>query len=325
MEYEFDKVVAVSGDDHKLAALFFDKIIPYRRFIPNDYTDYERIPLSIQPEWMNGAIYRQMDSYATFKYRMTLRVYPRKGIAVQKCIKDGHSITIILDKDWVDESQKHPMTILPHSVGTGSASANTAIYFASIYLRKRHDIISVPIFTGPSNPIQFDIDHKDGLFEVVLDKLKIINSSRAGWDQILQFKADRKSVSQLRNLRLFLHDKLSDKSSSYVSDYLDRTIDLYETALRKHGFDLLESSLSTLMDSKSLIGASSLTAAALIAGLNEVALLSGLSGAILETSKVVMKVIKSRYDLKSFKDTHELAYLFEVKRLFGKKRALQKC
>ncbi len=326
MKYEFDKVVAVSGDDHKSAALFFDKIIPYRPYVSKKADqDPWKVPSSVKPRWLTKDTYTEIIDYATMgEFLGSLRVYHKKGYAIDKRCKDGNSITIVLDKNWVEKSASLPMSIAPESEETKSWYANKEIFFASHFINQKKGIPVVPIFSRPSNCVYFEQQTcaAINIFEVLLSNIKGIDTTRAEWKQIVEFRTDKDSVRKLRNLRLFLFDNYLDKDSFYIRDSIDNKLEQYEAAIKKHGFDMIETSLSQLMESRSLVGLATLSAAAVLAGYNESALFLALGGAIVETSKLVIKVIRSRYDMTSFKNSHELAYIIWMKDEFPSRKKI---
>ena len=137
----------------------------------------------------------------------------------------------------------------------------------------------------------------------------LIDTECAEWDQILELRLDEEAHKKLINFRLFFHDTYQGKPINYIEDDINKRLDGYRLVSKKHGFDLLVASLSTLLDSKNIqsVAAGSL-AATLIGGP-----ISGLSTAVLiELGGLSLEVAKKMHSLKNYKESHELAYVIET-------------
>lgn len=149
--------------------------------------------------------------------------------------------------------------------------------------------------------------------EVALTGAKLIDSSKAHWEQIYEIRNDSNSQKALRNLRLFVYDNYKGKCSSFIQDDIEKRIDSYHSATQKHGFELVTSSISTLLDAKTV-------QASLAAGL-ATGLWGGMDVGIgvacaVELGKCTLEVSRKLYPMKSFKDNHELAFIIESSRKF---------
>lgn len=149
--------------------------------------------------------------------------------------------------------------------------------------------------------------------EVALTGAQLIDASKAHWDQIYEIRNDLNSQKALRNLRLFVYDNYKGKCPNYIQDDIEKRIDSYHSATHKHGFELITSSISTLLDAKTIQSSLAAGLATGIWGGIEVGV--GVACAI-ELGKCTLEVSKKSYPMKSYKENHELAFIIEASRKF---------
>ena len=137
----------------------------------------------------------------------------------------------------------------------------------------------------------------------------LIDTKKAEWDQILELRLDEEAHRNLINFRLFFYESYQDKSIDYIEDDINKKLYEYKQVSKKHGFDLLISSLSTLLDSKNIQSAAAGGLAATLIG----GPISGLSAAVLiELGGLSLEVAKKMHAIKNYKNSHELAYIIET-------------
>lgn len=146
---------------------------------------------------------------------------------------------------------------------------------------------------------------------ITLSQLNLIDASNAEWGQILEVRQDIHSHRKLARLRLFLHSSYAGHSFSFIEDDLCRRLDEYEAVTKKFGFKTTLSSLSMLLDAKAL---QTSVGAGLLAGLFGGPVLGFSAAAAIEIGKVAINVAEKLHELKSWRDGHELAYIFETQK-----------
>jgi hypothetical protein len=150
---------------------------------------------------------------------------------------------------------------------------------------------------------------------LVLSGLSLVDTSKASWEQIIEFRKDIDARNKLRNLRLFFHNTYEGKASSYVVDDLARRIDEYDIARKRMGFEAVTGTISALLDAKSLQAAAATGIAATFIG----GPLTGISSAVfVELGNMALTFARQRFSMKDFENSHDLAYLIEVKNNFAK-------
>ena len=152
---------------------------------------------------------------------------------------------------------------------------------------------------------------------LVASKLPLIDTSKATWDQIIEFRRSSEAKIKLRKLRLFFFENYTGKPKSFIEDDLLSRFDDYEKTRREFGFDAISSSISVLLDCQNL-------QASLVAGL-AAALFGGPSaaisaGAVVELGKFSLVMGEKRAQIRRLSDGHELAYIIAAKRHLNRQR-----
>lgn len=150
---------------------------------------------------------------------------------------------------------------------------------------------------------------------ITLNNLPSIDVESASWEQIMEFRNDGAAKEKLRRFRLFVYDNYAGKSNSYIEDDFGLRLIDCEREISKHGFEIVSSSVSVLLDSKSLQSAA-------IAGLTTSLFggpLAGLTaGCMVELGSLSVEYASRKYALKNLEQGHDLAYLIEAKKRLTK-------
>jgi len=151
---------------------------------------------------------------------------------------------------------------------------------------------------------------------LALKNVPLIDSTRAEWDQIMELRKDADAIDKIRRLRLFFFENYSGRSPDYVHDDILNRLHEYEQERKKHGFEVVSSSLATLLDAKTLQATAVASLAAAMFG----GPIAGLSaGAIVELGKVALEATTKHVQFRNLASGHDLAYLIEVQKRFGDK------
>lgn len=136
-------------------------------------------------------------------------------------------------------------------------------------------------------------------YSATLSGLKLVDPSKATWEQIVEFRKDAKSFSALRDLRILFQTDYSGRDINFISDDLAGRIERFEEARKLWGFETIQRSLSVLFDEKSAIAASFGSIATHAIGGSLLAAVSAgggiaLGGAVLGLGKVYVEQRKQR-------------------------------
>jgi hypothetical protein len=149
---------------------------------------------------------------------------------------------------------------------------------------------------------------------ITLSQLSLIDTSEAGWKQIIEVRKDFQSHRKLSRLRLFMHNNYNGRSFAYIEDDLSRRIEEYYQVTKKFGFKTASSSISMLLDSKAL---QTSVGAGLIAGLFGGSLAGLSAAATVEIGRIAINVAERRHEMKDWQAGHDLAYIFETQQRFS--------
>jgi hypothetical protein len=223
--------------------------------------------------------------------------------------------------------------ILEGEKDTKSITAHTMQYLSSIYLAENFeqklyhhaskknptlrsfltgfsDVWSSSIVL-PSDSISLFDPHDDDL-TISLLNIELVDTSKVSWDQLLEFRNDSISKCKLKNFLHFFKTNYAGKSRQYIEDDIGKRVYDYNNACNDWGFETVASTISNLLDSKSLhatIGASLFGAC-----IGEPILTNGalISGATIEIGKIAIQIAKDKHAFHKLKRDHDLAYIIEA-------------
>ena len=106
-----------------------------------------------------------------------------------------------------------------------------------------------PVFLDPS-----EYDSGPGLgwgsgpgLELCLDYIPIALDQELRWEQVLGFRRDSEAVEKLRRLRNWFSIELVAKSKEYACANIEKAIDDYNWALKKHGIQTIIGGVTTII------------------------------------------------------------------------------
>lgn len=88
---------------------------------------------------------------------------------------------------------------------------------------------------------------------VTLSNVKLANVKNIPWDQILEFRKDRRSINQFRKLKQFILENNLTKSKRRIEDEFEKRAKNYQSACTKHGIKLQESTLKLFVNAKHIV------------------------------------------------------------------------
>lgn len=150
---------------------------------------------------------------------------------------------------------------------------------------------------------------------VKLSGVKAIDVSQTRWEHILDFRQDVQSVAALKRLRKFIFDDFEGKSDDYIRDTILAKIDEHDRVVKKHGFDLIASSLETILSRDSaLVTLASICTSSFIGADWSTAMLTGAAVELGQLSLSIAKHLKTKSE---FNLSDPITYLFEAANLPG--------
>jgi len=148
-----------------------------------------------------------------------------------------------------------------------------------------------------------------------LTNLKLVDTAKLSWEQILEIRKDEDSARKLRDLRLFMVKEYSGKESDpeFIKADLVRRIEGYEATAKALGTSCKEGCLEMLFDKNSAIPVGTAAILAALQGTTDAALLAALP-LTFTIGACIIKVRNKRRELKSTLDQNPVTFICEIKR-----------
>ncbi|MBI5080165.1 MAG: hypothetical protein HZB17_02515 [Chloroflexi bacterium] len=152
-----------------------------------------------------------------------------------------------------------------------------------------------------------------------MSQLSIVDTQKLSWKQIYEVRKDTKSWERLKRFRLFFHENYSDKDIHFIEDDLQTRIADYHLACKEHGFETINGVFQKVTSSQTLIGATGTGVGAIVShqlGLPLTIPLAAISATAiaLELGSILLEVAKGKLSLGKLKETHEVAYIVDLKK-----------
>jgi hypothetical protein len=151
-------------------------------------------------------------------------------------------------------------------------------------------------------------------FEAAIGSIPVLVEKDLSWEQVLEFRKDADAKRKLRALRTWLQTGLSAKSVAEAKEQIERRVDDYEWAIKKHGLRTVIGGLTAVLDSKFLVTAVGVTG---IAGLMVGPVWGAIAGGALTISKVSVWLTERRIEKLDVQrgPNSEAALIFEARKL----------
>lgn len=287
-----ETTIAISTQDHLYAALLFDRVLPLH--------SADSVPATIRYDGaatveaaMNNIDIVALARFAQL-YKMRLNgTKPPDPVAVD---------------DWFRHQGDYEFT------------ADMFLEFQNMlafrYQKElaKVGVNSVPMFNSEASykGATLSVPGEKQAFEITLVQVPVIDTSNLTWDQVLDVRSDKDFTRKARRFRLFFAENYTGKTAAYIRDSLAERVDEYEEACKRHGVKLVLSTISELLESKSLLGSLGLATAAILTGNPIVASTAALAGAAIELGKVVVRFADQKLDIDT-KEVGEVALLVDIK------------
>jgi len=280
-------LVLSTGDDHRLAALLFDRVHPHgsAETVPPEIRAAP--PPSLETGSMMPIFRRAFELLAQTEYREALRAEIDASVSDQAEFDPS---------DW-------PVMHLAAEVATLLLLIDTRAAYAKL------GIASTAWCTYPS---ALDLVGKRGTestLQLTLTNVPVIDSTDLGWDHITEVRADPDFRHKARRFRLLLDESCAGKPASYVSDFIEQSLAEFDDACRSQGLKTIRAVVSQVLDSKSLIGVAGIAAMGALFG-SPIGIGSALvGGAALEIGKATLTVMECRAEANELRNNSPVALL----------------
>lgn len=301
---------AVCFGDLKQAALYFERVIPvcFRSMIAfGAWPDiiYLNVPEEIPGKTFVSLVFGPGPGATEWQCSTFLEKYGPFREAVEKYLTNCPPSA---DPEVYETELKH-LYLTNHSKPGLGAIRNEFFKFAA-NLGCEYSTVLLP-----SEEVTQDFEQ--AYVTVTLSGLPLIDPGHASWEQIMEIRRDPESVEKLRRLRLFVFENYTGKPRAFIEDDLFRRVDDYERVRKSLGIEAVTSTISVLLDSKTLQASA---AAGLIACLfgGPPNLILG-AASLVELGKLGIEAARKRQSIRDFEQGHELGYIISaVRRIQGK-------
>jgi hypothetical protein len=299
-----DHTAAVSFGDIKTAALYFDRVLPvgFRAIRGGPGVNFELpepVPASVVGQLVFGDAMPALRSPGGMALDYLLEHWQSFFTEAQNIMGARFPST---------NPEGHELLKEAYLANLGSQDASRSIRHAFRKLANRLGISSYSILLGDSSDTH---TLEPSYASLALNNVRLVDLTETNWKQILEFRTDQDSRKKLRRLRLLFFAEFVGKPRSFIQDDIQRRLDDYEIAAKKHGFELVNGSLSALLDANSLQAAAVASVAAAIFG----GPLAGLAaGAVVEIGRLAITVSERLLPIIELADTHELGYIITARK-----------
>jgi hypothetical protein len=294
---------AVVFEDLKQAALYFDRVLPvcFRQIRDGGGKILVEIPEVVPSKAFVDVVYGVGSADSALYPTLFFDFFDRwsefvKAVSSVRISKAGSS----KEDDYADLPQLYQSNVKLN----GSQTIRDAF---QKYSRSLGAEFSTVVTFGSSSHPEADASY----YALTLVRLPWIDADAASWEQIIELRHDIESTQKLRRLRLFFYENYASKTPAFITDDLLRRLDDYEAVRKKHGFEVLTGSLSSILTATNLTSAVGVGLAAALFG----GPIAGIgSTAIVEAGNFAIELSKKLYAVREFEKGHEFAYLIDAKK-----------
>lgn len=297
-----NKTVGIGFDEErlKMAAIFYDKVIPVIEEIQVPDTLLSEIPIDL------GQIQEVVKSD-----------HPKYSKSDTDLLKEIIIPQYFKGNKYVTETQLREVL---HTVFEESKSKRINLIILEISRQLQNkSAISIPIYNQSIllNKLleDYKANQKTSRVEIELLNAPIINSKDISWAQIAEAKKDADFNIKVKRFGVFINKNYSGKDISFISDDLAIQIEDYKNACNKHGIELINGTLKSLSSSKSMFGTMGLVMCGIIANSPEASILTGVIGGILELTNVNVTIKENNDKFNSFIKESPLSLIVELNKM----------
>ena len=288
---------AISFSDTKIAALYFDRVIPveFKNMKGTGKGVICNVPDPVDAEVLSQLIF---------------------GDDTPK-----HKVLSYLDDYWSPMiNQVRPLIKQPLPSNHPDAYKELKSLYLSNYINNKNSVRSAfqkfakSLYINSYSVLLPESMENDSFTEayscLTTSNIPLIDTENSSWEQIMELRKDSESKKKLRRLRLFFLNNYVGKTKDFIEDDLCQRLDDYENTRKKHGFDTAMSTLDILLDANTLQAAA---VAGFTTGLFGGPIVGMASGVTIELGKVLIELGKKQANISNLSAGHELGYIISAK------------
>jgi hypothetical protein len=170
---------------------------------------------------------------------------------------------------------------------------------------KKEGIHLTPIYLTPTKYDEIKIVEEQEGVEICLDFIPDVVEEKLTWEQVLEFRKDKKTKMKLDRLRRWFKTDLLKKNEEEIKNILGQKLDDYQWALKKHGIQTViggSTSIMSFISGPTLLKLLTESPLAMVSGGVAIG-----AGAIAWIGKKVIEHTEIKRD--------PIAYIYEVRKL----------
>lgn len=142
---------------------------------------------------------------------------------------------------------------------TYSKWRNKSLLYIARTLQDAFKIEIIPIFydkTEFENSLHLDSENEvmtQDVIEFVIKDMPVILEKELEWDQVIDFRKDKKCVDSARKLMRWVRLECNGLTQSDIKEKLEEELDEYIFSIKKHGIQIVTGALSTILASSTSI------------------------------------------------------------------------
>jgi hypothetical protein len=178
-------------------------------------------------------------------------------------------------------------------------------------LRRDDGVDAIPQFASRRSQ---SLAYSEGTYDVVvaaLSQVPVIAEETLTWEQVVELRADAQCRRALRRFVHWLDKDMVGRSPTFIADEISERMEDYQRAVRKHGLRTVLGALSSIIDSKVLLGGGAAVASISYASNAIGGLIAGgavlAASAAIHVSRALIDLDETRYGLHP-----EIAFVAEV-------------
>lgn len=99
------------------------------------------------------------------------------------------------------------------------------------------------------NMLEFEERTTHNAYEICISNIPTIIEEKLKWKQVLEMRKDKKSIEKIHRFRRWVNVELGDKSKAEVIEIIEKAMDDYKFALKKHGIMTTIGGITTILSS----------------------------------------------------------------------------
>lgn len=311
-----NETVAVVWDDVKMAALYFDRVLPLNDFdampsqIAYDYRSIEDVYVFLATEYYLPGMTAWEELVETIHSPLQrprpdeMNVYNDQVISVCLALRRRgvNAVPLLSGHDWRFE-------LLEPWYHEPPEGANPDVRAEAGWPTTRQRLEAIRALGDAVRPTEY--------IEVVFAGLPRPAAAETPWSDLMAFRDRRTSVELLRGFHLVLEAQAKGRDPDHVRRMVEDWLAALRRSARELRIDLVQETVHTVLNARSLMAGTVLAASGVMSGSTVAIGLGSALGVAGEMTEIGLTIAKQRRARTSWLHSAELGYVQHVDDAFG--------